>query len=184
MGSILIKDNTTKHMSRFVCLLMVIVFIQGCTANENDDLFDYVAQVKSRKAKKIPPLPEFKAYETYAYKATDLRDPFEAAEQQAAIGESGTVSQLRPNDRRNKEALESYPLDALHFVGHLEKDGKKWAIVTSPDNMVHRITVGNYIGQNFGKVVDIQDDRIEIDELVQDARGGWVERTAALTLTE
>ena len=68
------------------------------------------------------------------------------------------------------------------FVGQLEKDNEQWAIVTSPDSLVHRVKVGNYIGQNFGKITAVTESQLEITELIQDGMGGWIERDAALSL--
>jgi len=46
------------------------------------------------------------------------------------------------------------------------------------------VRVGNYIGQNFGKILKISESHIEINEIVQDAAGEWTERLATLELQE
>ncbi|MGO9443216.1 MAG: pilus assembly protein PilP [Thiobacillaceae bacterium] len=43
---------------------------------------------------------------------------------------------------------------------------------------------GNYIGQNFGMVVDINDSEVKLKEIVQDSAGDWTERDSTLTLQE
>ena len=83
-----------------------------------------------------------------------------------------------------RESLEAYPLDALHMVGSMQRDGKRWALIKSPDNTVHRVARGNRIGQNFGAVALVTESSITLSEHVQDGSGLWVERTASLQLQE
>jgi type IV pilus assembly protein PilP len=44
--------------------------------------------------------------------------------------------------------------------------------------------VGNYVGQNDGRITGVFEDRIEIVELVPDGAGGWLERQAKVALDE
>jgi type IV pilus assembly protein PilP len=44
--------------------------------------------------------------------------------------------------------------------------------------------VGNYLGRNYGKVLDIKEDRLELREIVKDSEGRWEERNASLALAE
>jgi type IV pilus assembly protein PilP len=46
------------------------------------------------------------------------------------------------------------------------------------------VHVGNYIGQNYGKVMQITETEISLREIVQDAAGEWIERTSTLQLQE
>ena len=91
---------------------------------------------------------------------------------------------LAPDTTRRKEPLEAYPLDALHMVGSMQRDGKRWALIKSPDNTVHRVARGNRIGQNFGAVALVTESSITLSEHVQDGSGLWIERTASLQLQE
>lgn len=167
-----------------MAVVFASVLLAGCSTDNHGDLYDYVAAVKARPAAHIPPLPEFEAYEGYTYSSTEARDPFapkkEATLMDAAHGGAG----LRPDTDRHKEALEHFPLDGLEFVGILEKQGSAWAIVKAPDNLVHRVQVGNHMGENYGRVVNITETRIAIEEIIPDGLGGWIKRDAALAITE
>ena len=169
---------------RVFTFMALLTLLTACTDNAISDLENYVKSVKSRPAARIAPLPEFKTYETFAYSANELRDPFELFQNEAELVQSAgaAYSGPKPDEKRNKETLEQYPLDTLRFVGQLEKDDEQWAIVTSPDSLVHRVKVGNYIGQNFGKITAVTESQLEITELIQDGMGGWIERDAALSL--
>jgi type IV pilus assembly protein PilP len=43
---------------------------------------------------------------------------------------------------------------------------------------------GAYLGQNYGKVIQITDTQVLLREIVQDASGEWTERAASLQLQE
>ncbi|MEC7728529.1 MAG: pilus assembly protein PilP, partial [Pseudomonadota bacterium] len=49
---------------------------------------------------------------------------------------------------------------------------------------IHRVRTGNYMGQNYGRIVGVSETRIELIEIVPNGRGGWVERPRSLTLEE
>jgi type IV pilus assembly protein PilP len=170
-------------MMRALYLGVFVLALSGCSGSANSDLQSYVRSVKAKPAGRIAPVPEFKPYETFTYSDENLRDPFSVL----ADDEGETISSdlsLRPNMNRNKEALEEYPLDTIHFVGHLEKDGERWAIITSPDQLVYRVKVGNHLGSNYGEIISISETQIDIKEIIGDGLGGWIEREAALSLTE
>jgi len=180
------KFNGHNAFRALVVTFSVSILV-ACSAGSFDDLNSYIKSVKARPAARIAPLPEFKTYETFAYSASELRDPFKMFEDEAEVAKPVTVTKSsgpQPDLNRNKETLEQYPLDTLRFVGQLERDGKTWAIVTSPDSLVHRVKVGNYIGKNFGRITKITEQKIEISELVTDGMGGWIERKAALSIGE
>lgn len=169
-------------------LLLLTTGLFGCSGSDHSDLHTYISNVKAKPGGRIEPVPEFKTYESYEYSAFDRRDPFKMFDSEAAVDEtlaSNTSSSgIKPPIDRNKEELEQFPLDALRFVGHLEKDGKSWAIIMSPDKLVHKVQVGNYMGMNYGKITSISETKITLTEIIEDGMGGWTEREAALSLSE
>ena len=70
------------------------------------------------------------------------------------------------------------------MVGVMEDTDDLWGIVRDPEGVVHRVQVGNYVGRNFGKIINIQEDRIDIREITRDAQGRYEEREASLALAE
>ena len=85
---------------------------------------------------------------------------------------------------RRREALEAFPLDALKMVGTLAQKDGVWAIIKAPDGLVYRVTRNNYLGQNYGRITKISEDKVELVEIVPDGLGGWQERRASLVLAE
>lgn len=177
------NSNGGAQASVFV-LLTLLFTMTGCSSIDNSDLNKRIAEIKSRPAKKIPPLPVFKPYETFYYSAVTEQDPFKLFDGASTAQSADEKLADSPLKDRNPEALEQYPLDTLRYVGQLIADGKEWAIITSPDMIVHRVKVGNYLGQNYGRITAIQEDKILITETISDDYRGWIERDAALSLQD
>ena len=178
-----------KKINKFGVLIFSVTIylsLSGCSEQTMSDLTDYVAAEKSKKAGGIKPVPEFKAYDSYIYVIeANSRSPFEPAqEEEMRTDEVVAGDGLSPDINRHKESLEGFPLDTLRYVGSLEQEGKIWAIIISPDSLIHKINIGNYIGQNYGKITNITDTGVEISELVTNGMGGWIERLAGLSLIE
>jgi type IV pilus assembly protein PilP len=153
----------------------LVLLGSACTSGM-DELQQYVAQVKARKSTKIDPIPQIKQYEAFTYVAGDRRDPFTPTVPESARGNEG----IRPDLNRNKEPLEEFPLDALKMVGVIDYNKVLYAMVRAPDGVIHRVTVGNYMGQNFGKIVKITESEVALDEIVPDGFGGFKEQPATL----
>ena len=62
---------------------------------------------------------------------------------------------VRPDARRNREFLEGFSLDTLKMVGTLHLGGRIYGLVQTKDGLIHRVALGNYVGQNDGKVSDV-----------------------------
>ena len=55
------------------------------------------------------------------------------------------------------------------MVGTLEQKKETFALVKAPDNTLYRVKNGNYIGQNFGRIVGISESAVKLKEIVQDS---------------
>ena len=157
-------------------LLLVGVALLGACSSDMDELQQYIAQVKARKSTKIDPIPQIKQYEAFTYVAGDRREPFTPTLPESARGSDA----LRPDMNRNREPLEEFPLDALKLVGIIDYGKAHYAMIKAPDGIIHRVTVGNYMGQNFGKITKISENEVSLDEIVPDGFGGFKEQPASL----
>lgn len=158
-----------------VAALAAAAGMSACTS-EQEQLEQWIAEVKKRPGGRIEPLPEVKPYETFAYNAADQRSPFSMA---APAGPGGGV---RPDTKRNREFLEQFSLDTLSMVGTLRLAGRNFGLVQTKDGLVHRVLPGQYMGQNDGKIVSISESKISLVEIVPDGMGGYMERPAAIGL--
>ncbi|MCC7257173.1 MAG: pilus assembly protein PilP [Gammaproteobacteria bacterium] len=170
-------SSTSRWLTRGAALALVLA-IAGC-GGSNDDLAEYIDQVKARPGGRIEPLPQIKPYETFNYEAQALRSPFmpDSPKGRAAAGP-------RPEANRPKEYLEQFPLDTLKMVGTLQRDNNRYALLQTQDGLVHRVVPGNYVGQNDGRVVAVSDGEVQVDELVPDGIGGFYKRSAAIGLSD
>ena len=89
-----------------------------------------------------------------------------------------------PDPDRPREFLEQFPLDGLRMVGSLEINQIKAGLVQATDGLVHRVTVGNHLGQNYGRVTSISDSEIELVEIIPDGLGGYIQRPASIGLSD
>ncbi len=154
----------------------------GCSADLSD-IDQYVKQIKSHHTGNIEPLPQMKPYERFAYDPGNRRDPF--LPDQGTLGLAGNSPASPPPDvHRNLEPLEEFPLDSLRMVGTLTTQGQTWALVRDGQGVVHRITLGNHLGKNYGEILAINDADIKIRERVPNGLGGWMMRDTSITLSE
>jgi len=149
------------------------------------DLKNYINQVKARQKGVVEPLPEVKPVKPFVFIAEDLRDPFVPDEKSREPEEEEKVeSGIRPDTTRAKEELESYELDSLRMVGTVTRRGGLWGLVMAKDGTIHSVQVGNYMGRNYGKIINIKENMIELVEIFSDSPGAWHERKASLDLAE
>ena len=168
-----------SHAARLLLMLGAALVLSGCTRGMSD-LRDWVAQEKAKKGAPIPPLPVIKTFETFKYDDQDRRDPFSpsTAELQASTSNNGP----RPDANRAKQPLELFALDILKMVGTIGAGTGMEVLVKDPGGVIHRVHVGEYMGQNYGHITAISDDHIDLVELVSNGNGGWMERPASIAL--
>ena len=163
-------------------MLLAALVIVAC-ARGTDDLERWVADVRQQPPEPIEPIEPIRPAEVVAYDAEGLRDPFRARTRRDDADVEGEAG-IRPDPDRRQEYLEDFPLDTLDMVGSIELDGVLYALIRDNENVVHRVTEGNYMGQNYGRILEVQPNRVELRELVQDGRGGWSERRTRVALAE
>jgi type IV pilus assembly protein PilP len=169
---------------KLLMMITALLFVTACE-HEKDDLSAYVIKIKAKQKADIPPLPVMKPYEKFSYSAADLRNPFVptvvevAEEKEEIIVDNG----IKPDQHRLKEALESYELSELQFVGTLEQENV-WALIRSSDGVIHRVQKGNYIGKNHGEVLSILDTVLTLKEIVLEGDGRYIERDSSLSVVE
>ena len=166
-----------------VLLLLAATLVTGC-GGDMDDLNGYIDDVKSRPGGRIEPLPEIMPYDVFTYvaDAEGLRSPFVPDSPQAAS--SSAMGGTRPDLQRSREFLEQFPLDTLRMVGTLDLAGSNFGLIQTSDGLIHRVVLGNYLGQNDGRIVAITDSEIELLEIISDGIGGYLEREAAVGLAD
>jgi type IV pilus assembly protein PilP len=57
-------------------------------------------------------------------------------------------------------------------------------VYAKEDQTLHRVGIGDYLGQNHGRIIRVSEQRIDLIERVQDAAGRWMDRKASIALTQ
>ena len=163
----------------FACLLAATA---ACTRG-TDDLQAYIDEVKARPGGRIEPLPEVRPAPRFAYEPAGRRSPFTPDSPQVAP--STNPNAVRgPDTSRPREFLEQFSLDTLRMVGTMNSNGTVYGLLQTSDGLIHRVTVGNHVGQNYGRIHTISDSAIELVEVIPDGIGSYIERPAAISLSD
>jgi type IV pilus assembly protein PilP len=160
------------------------VLLSGCDDGRRD-LQSWMEETRRNTPLVRETVSEPKAFTPYRYAAAGEVEPFSLAKLKIdlSLPPPGRSNALMPDLQRPREALEAYPLDVMKMVGNL-RQGPSTVALLQIESQVHQVRVGNYLGQNFGRVVRISDGELGLKERVQDAAGDWVERDTSLRLQE
>ncbi len=175
---------SASNLKRLTLLVLLAGFgLAGC-GSDMDDLDRYINEVKSRPGGRIEPLPEITPDEIFTYVADreNFRSPFVPDSPQAAAGLA--AGGTRPDRDRSREFLEQFPLDTLRMVGTLALGETSFGLIQTSDGLIHRVVPGNYMGQNDGRIVSVDESKIQLVEIISDGIGGYLEREAAVGLTD
>lgn len=169
-------------------LVALSLIVSGCGAASEDELQEWMKEQRNAAKPRIEPLPEPSKFSPQAYNQAGTIEPFSNQKLTQALRRdsnqtSSNAALIAPELSRRKEPLEALPLDSISMVGSLLKQGSPIALV-KVDNLIYQVRVGNHLGQNYGLVTKVTETSISLREIVQDAAGEWIERTAALQLLE
>ena len=173
-----------RHVRNSAALLLCGL-LAGCSDGDIAEINSWMEQVKRETTVKVVPLTEPKTFIPFAYSALEAVDPYDPNKLLGELARAAekSDSQYKPDMKRVKEHLESFPLDTMRMVGSMQKNGVTYALLQI-DRSVYQVKNGQRLGQNFGIVTAVGDDAIGIKETVQDAAGEWVERMTKLELQE
>ncbi len=148
-------------------LISSLLLLLTACSGDNSDLVKYINDIKARPALKIEPIPQFAPLPIFKFPENDnRRNPFKPIDQKKR------TDVFAPDQKRIKQPLESFPLDSLKFVGTLKEGSQVWALIKLPNDQISRIRIGDYMGQNYGRVIVIKDDLIKLEETIKNS-GTW-----------
>lgn len=167
--------------------LLATTLMLGLSAcgGDQDELRAWMEQQRREVRPSVPPLAPPKRFDPQPYERAQSVEPFSNQKLTVALKEEAR----QPNSlvagelNRRKEPLEAYPLDAMTMVGSMSRGGNPTALLRV-NNLLYQAKVGDYLGQNYGKITAVSETEVTLREVVQDAAGEWVERPAMLQLQE
>jgi type IV pilus assembly protein PilP len=172
---------TTRHA---LLAAAVLVALSGCGA-EQDELRAWMEQQKREVRPNVPPLTAPKRFDPQPYMQAAAVEPYSVQKLAVALRqESRQPNSLFAGEiNRRKEPLEAYPLDSVSMVGSVVRGGRPFALLKI-DNLLYQVKLGDYVGQNYGKIIAITETEVTVREVIQDAAGEWIERPMGLQLQE
>lgn len=175
---------STRHVSGSALVLLLASCLTAC-GGPQEELESWMSQQRQQVRPDVQPLSAPMSFTPQAYSGAEGIEPFSnrkltgALRQEASQPNSLVASELN----RRKEPLEAFPLDGMTMVGSVNRRGVPHALL-KVESLLYQVKAGDYIGQNYGKIMKITETEIELREIVQDAAGEWIERTATLQLQE
>jgi len=168
----------------WVAVVLAAVVLAGCGA-EHEELREWMEREQREVKPSVPPLQAPKKFDPEPYASIQMVEPFSTQKLSVALKQElrQPNSLLSAEMNRRKEPLEAYPLDSMSMVGSVSKKNQPYALLRV-DNLLYQVKVGDYLGQNYGRITRIGETEIALREIVQDAAGEWIERPAALQLQE
>jgi type IV pilus assembly protein PilP len=175
-----------SRATRFRCLSagLAVFLLVGCTG-EQEELQQWMEQQRREVKPSVQPLSAPKKFNPQPYASTDGVEPFSSQKLTVALKQEARQpnSLLASEFNRRKEPLEAFPLDSMTMVGSVVKNGRSYALLRV-DKLLYQVKTGDYLGQNYGKIIKISETDVSLREIVQDAAGEWIERPSALELQE
>ena len=171
-----------------VLLISGLSVLAGCGSSDQEQLQQWMTEQRNQTRSRVDRLPEPTKFSPQAYTQEGTIEPFSNQKLAQALKRDSSqatsnAALIAPELARRKEPLEASPLDTVVMVGSLVKVGQPVALVRV-DNLLYQVRVGNYLGQNYGRITKVSETGLSLREIVQDAAGEWIERTANLQLQE
>lgn len=181
----MILAQTRKN---FFLILVCTTTLGACGYSDQDELQEWMTEQRNQAKPRVDRLPEPTKFTPQPYVQESSVEPFSNQKLAQALRRdsnqaTSNAALITPELSRRKEPLEASPLDAVVMVGSLIKTGKPVALVRV-DNLLYQVRVGNYLGQNYGRITSVSETNLTLREIIQDGSGEWIERVATLQIQE
>ena len=170
-------------MHRWIPAAMALAVLAGCSDGD-EELRQWMEQQRKETRPRVEPISPPTKFVPQPYLSAKALEPFSQRKMSATSQITRQPNAVLASEmRRRKEPLEAFPLDGMAMVGSVSRGGKPFALIRV-DNLLHYVQVGEYMGQNYGRITKITEKDVTLREIVQDAAGEWIERTSTLQLQE
>ncbi len=173
---------STAASSLLLCLL------GACSNPDQVELKQWMEKERARTPASVPALAAPVVFVPTPYVLSSMTDPYDEQKLRGVLAKIRAIAiantlqnTIKPDLNRKREVLEATPLENMRMTGFVMNGGKPSALIGAANNL-YTVNVGNYIGQDFGKIIAINEQEISIQEMVQDNTGLWTERVSKLAL--
>ncbi|MBC8057243.1 MAG: pilus assembly protein PilP, partial [Rhizobiales bacterium] len=160
----------TQGRTRLALVIGAAAFALTACGGEQQELTQWMDQQRREVKPSVQPLSPPKKFTPQPYLAMSGVEPFSNQKLTVALKQEAKQpnSLLSAEINRRKEPLEAYPLDSMSMVGSVTKSGRPYALLRV-DNLLYQVKQGDYLGQNYGKIMKISETGVSLREIVQDA---------------
>jgi type IV pilus assembly protein PilP len=163
---------------------VAVLGLVGC-GDSKTELQQWMEQQQRDIKPSVSPLQAPKKFTPQPYLAARSVEPFSTQKLKVTVDQNNRQlnALLASEMNRRKEPLEAFPLDSITLVGSVNQFGRREALLRV-DRLLYKVKVGEYIGQNNGRIKEITETSVTFRELVFDSSGEMVERMSSLQLQE
>lgn len=175
---------TLRNCLRVSYLAITALLLSACDGSDHGDVRAWMQESSKELRGHVPDLPQIKPLEVKPYEPGDLLSPF-SSEKVVSGGLPGNVQSSRaggpPPVNPDAYPLTKVPLESVRFIGTIIVEKEVRALVQVEREPVRQVKVGEFIGQNHGRVQKINPatgdspGQIVLKEKLFD-KGVWVER--------
>lgn len=179
-----------KKFGNWLNLILIFFIIQFLTAcnffTQSGSIEDWYQSEKrkvvSNPNKVIIPV---KPVTVVSFRGGETGDPFDMRNLIKEVEEEEEgPDKNAPDFDRLRQPLESYPLSSMQFVGTILQPAINQDIaLVSAAGSLYQVRKGEYLGQDYGLVVDIKETEIVLEERIKNAANNrWQKKERVISL--
>lgn len=168
-------------MNRLILLMSSLLLLSACGEDRHEDVRQWMDEQSKGMQTRIKSPPPLVVPQIVSFTARNVASPFDAEKIRAKEG--GLMDPNSPAYGRAPEYLESFPLESMRVIGVISYNGQMFALVQTPEKPKH-VTIGNYMGPNYGQITEISRTQVKITERVKDSNDTWTKREKVLYLQQ
>lgn len=163
-----------RRQSKLLIPVMALVLLTAC-GERVSEVEAKMDEIRRGKAPSIEPPPVPEPIQEFEYSANSMRNPFLPQSLLLMQTKSEEAESVKPDTTRPKQPLENYELAELVYRGKVvAPNGNEYGLIQLPDGMVREVREGDYMGKNFGEVLEITETHINLQEIVPDPQAMFV----------
>ncbi|SON50932.1 pilus assembly protein PilP [Vibrio tapetis] len=171
-----------RSKQKGIIVVVGVWLLVGCQV-ESEPIDVFIAQSRLNAKAHVSDLKQVHAFKAIQFDAGIKREPFVLPEvAKAAVKPHESLDCWQPKARSKRSKLEQYPLEQLRLNGVMGSGGRLSGIIHLPTGIMSKVTKGNYIGRNNGKVVEVTNQYVLVQEVLPDGLGCWQKRQTKLSM--
>lgn len=142
---------------RISLLILIVLLITACTQGPNTTKVEQkLESLRTHPTGKLEALPTTPNKQVYSYDLEEEREPFTPSSTASLL--QTQASQLQP--------LQKYELSQLSFRGSMQKGPQIFVLILTPNNQLHRATLGSKLGRNQGEIIELTKEQLIVKEFI------------------